>query len=150
MFGANARFGDFSGFMSGWTLLDEQSSLLPSRSIFLPQSNLLFVRGGHWTHLSSSKSVLACGFRFFALVAITVMNIVGLNVGKWLHNIGSFGMWVPVVILVVMGVRLEDVWLGNFFHAGQSHSQQHLKDMLFWATSAMPSAVAKRVSVHGR
>src|SRR4030095_8985856 len=36
------------------------------------------------------------------------LNIVGLNIGKWLHNLGAIGSWVPALMLIVMGTM---AWL---------------------------------------
>jgi glutamate:GABA antiporter len=128
-------FGDFSGFMSGWTYWASNLPYFPA-VLYFAASNLLFVRGGHWTHLSNSKSYYMW-FSILALVAITLMNVVGLNVGKWLHNIGSFGMWVPVVILVVMGVCAWRAFgSATSFTLASFAPSTHLKDMLFWATLA--------------
>jgi len=128
-------FGDFSGFMSGWTYWTSNLPYFPA-VLYFAASNLLFVRGGHWAHLSGNKSYFMW-FSILALVTITVMNIVGLNVGKWLHNVGSFGMWVPVVILVVMGVYAWQTFgSATSFAPANFVPSTHLKDMLFWATLA--------------
>jgi glutamate:GABA antiporter len=128
-------FGDFSGFMSGWTYWTSNLPYFPA-VLYFAASNLLFVRGGHWTHLSNSKSYYMW-FSVLALVAITLLNVVGLNVGKWLHNIGSFGMWVPVVILVVMGLYAWRTFgSATSFTLTSLVPSTHLKDMLFWATLA--------------
>src|SRR6266481_1530110 len=126
-------FGDFGGFISAWTYWTSNLPYFPA-VLYFAASNLLFVRGGHWTHLSSSKSYYIW-FSILALVAITAMNIVGLNVGKWLHNIGSFGMWVPVVILVVMGLYAWKTFgSATSFTLESLTPSTHLKDMLFGAT----------------
>jgi amino acid transporter len=126
-------FGDFSGFMSGWTYWTSNLPYFPA-VLYFAASNLLFVGGGRWAHLSNSKNYYMW-FSILALVAITVMNVVGLNVGKWLHNIGSFGMWVPVVILVVMGVYAwKSFGSATSFRLENVIPSTHLKDMLFWAT----------------
>ena len=96
------RFRRLFWLYVGMDLLDEQSPVFP-RVLYFAASNLLFVGGGRWAHLSNSKSYYMW-FSILTLIAITAMNVVGLNIGKWLHNIGSFGMWVPVLILVVIGI----------------------------------------------
>ena len=126
-------FGDFSGFMSGWTYWTSNLPYFPA-VLYFAASNLLFVRGDHWAHLANSKSYYMW-FAILALVAITMMNVVGLNVGKWLHNIGSFGMWIPVVILVVMGVYAWRTFgSATSFAPASFIPSTHLKDILFWAT----------------
>jgi amino acid transporter len=126
-------FGDFSGFMSGWTYWTSNLPYFPA-VLYFAASNLLFVRGGHWAHLSNHKGYFMW-FSILALVAITVMNVVGLDVGKWLHNVGSFGMWMPVVILVVMGIYAWRTFgSATSFTIASFAPSTHLKDMVFWAT----------------
>jgi glutamate:GABA antiporter len=128
-------FGDFSGFMSGWTYWTSNLPYFPA-VLYFAASNLLFVRGSHWAHLSNNKSYYMW-FSVLALIAITLMNVVGLNVGKWLHNVGSFGMWVPVVILAFMGVYAwRTLGSATSFSLASLMPSTHLKDMLFWATLA--------------
>src|SRR4029077_6954496 len=94
--------GDFAGFMSGWTYWTSNLSYFPS-VFYFTASNALFVVGARAAHLSDSKLyyiVAAIGMLAF----IPLLNIVGLSRGKWLHNVASFGMWMPVAILVVMGL----------------------------------------------
>ena len=74
-------------------------------------------------------------FSILTLIAITAMNVVGLNIGKWLHNIGSFGMWVPVLILVVIGIYAwKSFGSATSFTLENLMPSTHLKDMLFWAS----------------
>jgi hypothetical protein len=42
-------------------------------------------------------------FLIAALVLVTMMNVVGLDISKWLHNAGAFGMWLPVAVVIVTG-----------------------------------------------
>src|ERR1700675_3583142 len=48
-------FGDFSGFMSGWTYWTSNLPYFPA-VLYFAASNLLFVRDGHWTHLSGNAT----------------------------------------------------------------------------------------------
>jgi glutamate:GABA antiporter len=126
-------FGDFSGFMSGWTYWTSNLSYFPS-VFYFAASNALFVGGVRAAGFSNSKWYYIV-FAIGVLALITLMNVVGLGRGKWLHNVASFGMWVPVVILVVMGVY---VW--RHFGSATSFSGPSLmpnfgvKNMLVWAS----------------
>jgi amino acid transporter len=63
------------------------------------------------------------------------MNVVGLDVGKWLHNVGALAMWVPVIIIVVMGaIAWHRFGSANSFRAADMIPNTHLKDMIFWST----------------
>ncbi len=126
-------FGDFSGYMSGWTYWTSNLPYFPA-VLYFAASNLLFIQAGHGRYFSESRAYYMW-FSIIALFLITVLNVIGLNFGKWLHNIGAFGMWIPVVIIVVMGIY---AWQ----HYGSATSftwtalipSTHLKDIFFWAT----------------
>ena len=63
------------------------------------------------------------------------MNLVGLNVGKWLHNVGAVGMWLPVAITAVMGfVGWHRFGAATRFTGGSLVPGFRVKDMIFWAT----------------
>lgn len=128
-------FGDFSGYMSGWTYWTSNLPYFPA-VLYFAASNLLFVRSGHWTSLSNSTAYYIW-FSVLALALITILNVVGLNIGKWLHNIGALGMWLPVVIIVVMGLYAwRQFGSATSFTMASVIPSTHLKDMLFWATLA--------------
>jgi amino acid transporter len=126
-------FGDFSGYMAGWTYWTSNLPYFPA-VLYFAASNALYIRGGNWNRLSNDANFYIW-FSVLALLLITVMNVVGLNIGKWLHNAGALGMWLPVMIVVVMGFY---AW--HRFGAATSFTRSslmpgsHLKDMAFWAT----------------
>jgi amino acid transporter len=129
---SNRAFGDFAGFISAWTYWTSNLPYFPA-VLYFAASNALFIRG-KWGHLSDHAGFYII-FSLVALTIITVMNIVGLDVGKWLHNLGAFGMWLPAMILIVMGVT---AWhrFGSATHFALSSMvpSTHLKDMIFWAS----------------
>ena len=46
-------------------------------------------------------------------IAVT-MNVVGLNVGKWLNNVGAMASWIPAAVLIVLGaVVVEPLRIGD-------------------------------------
>jgi glutamate:GABA antiporter len=60
-----------------------------------------------------------------------------LNIGKWLHNLGALGSWLPAFMLIVMG------WLAWFrfgsatnFGGGAILPTIDLKNVFFWSTVA--------------
>ena len=54
------------------------------------------------------------------LLAAVVLNIIGLNIGKWLQNAGGVGTYLPLLILAgVAMVVCRAARLGNPFHACQ-------------------------------
>ena len=38
----------------------------------------------------------------FGIALALVLNIVGLNVGKWLNNLGAIGTWLPIALLCIV------------------------------------------------
>ena len=69
------------------------------------------------------------------LVLITVLNVLGLGVGKWLNNLGGVGMALPVLILIVLGF-LSFSRFGSATHFTLKGAIPHaqLKDLIFWST----------------
>jgi amino acid transporter len=126
-------FGDFSGYMSGWTYWTSNLPYFPA-VLYFAASNLLFVRGGQGSELIGSRAYYMW-FSILALMLITFLNVIGLNYGKWLHNVGAFGMWIPVVIIVVMGLYAwRNYGSATSFTVASLIPSTHLKDIFFWAT----------------
>lgn len=125
-------FGDFSAFIAGWTYWTSNLPYFPA-VLYFAVSNALYVRH-RWTHLTNNAGVYVW-FSVGALVLIALMNLLGLDVGKWLHNVGAFGMWLPVLIVIAMGFI---GWhrFGSATHFGRASliPGMHLKEMIFWAT----------------
>ena len=64
----------------------------------------------------------------------TLVNVVGLNVGKWLHNVGAIAMWIPAVIVIVMGgIALHRFGAANHFTLHTMVPSLHFKDIVFWS-----------------
>ena len=121
-------FGDFSGFMSAWTYWTSNLPYFPA-VLYFAASNILFMRQSAWEHLSNNATFYIV-FSLLTLGAATLMNIVGLDVGKWLHNVGALAMWIPVGIVIVLGAdRLASLRLGHIVHGAlddaQHASQRH-------------------------
>jgi amino acid transporter len=126
-------FGDFAGFMSAWTYWTSNLPYFPS-VLYFAASSLLFVRHDQWIHLAGRSSFFIW-FSLAALAGVTLLNVVGLDIGKWLHNLGALAMWTPVLILGVVGVvcwrRFGSATAFTF--AGMTPSLR-LQDIIFWST----------------
>src|SRR6266851_9653733 len=94
-------FGDFSGFMSAWAYWTSNLPYFPA-VLYFAASNVIYIRQSAWGHLSNDTTFYII-FSLLTLTLATVVNVVGLNVGKWLHNLGAVAMWIPAVIVIVMG-----------------------------------------------
>jgi amino acid transporter len=125
-------FGDFSGFMSAWTYWTSNLPYFPA-ALYFAASNILFMRQTAWQHLSNNATFYIV-FALLTLSLATVMNIVGLDVGKWLHNVGALAMWIPVTIVIVMGlVAWHRYGSATTFTLHTMKPSMHLNDIIFWS-----------------
>jgi glutamate:GABA antiporter len=125
-------FGDFSGFMSAWTYWTSNLPYFPA-VLYFAASNLIYVRLHDWGYLSRNSTFYII-FSLVTLSLATFLNIVGLDVGKWLHNIGAFAMWIPAVIVVVMGaIAWRRFGSANPFTIHSLTPHLSLNDMIFWS-----------------
>src|SRR5437868_4855728 len=86
-------FGPFAGFMTGWMYWVTNLPYFPTLLLFAG-ANSLFVGGPSWQALSTNATYMT----IFAVAGLTIavtLNVVGLNVGKWLSNAGSISGWIP-------------------------------------------------------
>ncbi|QIG80166.1 APC family permease [Stakelama tenebrarum] len=128
-------FGDFPGFLAGWCYWTSNLPYFPA-VFYFAASNALYVGGDRWIALEDSPSFFMW-FAFAALALIAVLNIVGLKHARWLHNIGAYGMWVPVAIVVILGFSSWAVrGSATEFSFETMAPSFELKDMVFWAALA--------------
>src|SRR5437773_4059791 len=93
-------FGPFAGFLTGWTYWGSNLPYLPGL-LYFAAANALFIGGPTWQGLSAHTSY----FIIVSLAGLTltvVLNVVGLNVGKWLNNVGALAGWIPGLLLVAV------------------------------------------------
>jgi amino acid transporter len=141
-------FGDFAGYIAAWSYWTSNLPYFPA-VLYFAASNVLYMRGQHWMRLSDRPSYYVW-FSLVALALITVMHYVGLNIGKWLHNVGAFGMWVPAVIVIVMGfIGWHRFGSASQFTASSMVPSGHLKDMIFWASLAFAFGGCETASFMG-
>jgi len=125
-------FGDFSGFMSAWTYWTSNLPYFPA-VLYFAASNALFVRQAAWQHLSNNATFYIL-FSLLTLSAAALLNIVGLDVGRWLHNVGAIAMWIPVGIVIVMGfVAWHRYGSATSFTLHSMTPATHLQDIIFWS-----------------
>ncbi|HWW84674.1 MAG TPA: APC family permease [Vicinamibacterales bacterium] len=128
-------FGPFAGFMTGWTYWAANLPYLPSL-LYFAAGNALYLGGPAWQGLSTSSAYFIAISMIGLTVAVT-LNVVGLDIGKWLHNAGAVAGWVPSLILIVLGV-LSWSRFGSATAMG-AHAfvpRVGLKDVIFWSTIA--------------
>src|SRR5271167_912719 len=95
-------FGDFPAFLTGWIYWTSNLPYFPA-VLYFAASNALYIGGTRWNAWQHSP-IYFIGFSFFGVGLALALNVVGLNVGKWLSNLGSMGTWLPVGLLCVVGM----------------------------------------------
>jgi amino acid transporter len=90
-------FGEFPGFMTGWAYWASNLPYYPA-VLYFAAGNALYIGPASWQSLSSNKTYFLA-FALLGLALGTFLNVIGLSVGKWLHNLGAIGTWLPIAIL---------------------------------------------------
>ena len=125
-------FGDFSGFMAAWTYWTSNLPYFPA-VLYFAASNVLFMRQAQWGYLSA-KPTFYIAFALLTLTTATLLNVVGLSVGKWLHNIGALAMWIPVLIIIGMGlIAYHRFGSATTFSIHTMTPSMRVNDIIFWS-----------------
>ena len=125
-------FGNFSGFMSAWTYWTSNLPYFPA-VLYFSASNALYIRQAAWGHLSNNVTFYIV-FSLLTLATATLVNIVGLDVGKWLHNVGALAMWIPAAIVIGMGViAWQRYGSATSFTLRAMTPSFHFNDIIFWS-----------------
>jgi len=125
-------FGDFSGFMAAWTYWTSNLPYFPA-VLYFAASNVLYMRQAEWGHFSRDATFYIV-FALVTLAAATLLNVIGLDVGKWLHNVGALAMWIPVLIVIGMGlVAWHRFGSATTFSIHSMTPSVRLNDLIFWS-----------------
>jgi amino acid transporter len=101
---AKEAFGDFHGFIAGWSYWIYTVFYFPG--LLLASAAMAgYVAGSSGAALAQDRTFLLAGSFALLLVAV-VLNIIGLNIGKWLQNAGGVGTYLPLLILCVVAFIL--------------------------------------------
>src|ERR1700735_3540864 len=126
-------FGEFPGFMAGWSYWASNLPYYPA-VLYFAASNALYIGPKSWLALANNKTY----FLLFALISLalaTFLNVVGLSVGKWLYNLGAIGTWAPIAILLAIAAT---VWYrfgsATSFTRTTMSPHLHFRDVLFLST----------------
>jgi len=128
-------FGDFHGFVAGWTYWAYTIFYFPGL-LLASASMSAYVLGGKGASLSQDRTFLLVGSLVLLAVAV-ILNIIGLNIGKWLQNAGGIATYVPLLILVAVAGAL---WMrnGSLTH----YSWENVKPAWNWDTVNFWSQIA--------
>src|SRR6187397_1434480 len=94
-------FGPFAAFITGWTYWGSNLPFFPGL-LYFGAANVLFIGGPEWQSLSTNSGYFIAVSLTGLAIAVTV-NVVGLNIGKWLSNVGAIAAWIPAILLIVLG-----------------------------------------------
>jgi amino acid transporter len=126
-------FGDASGFIAAWTYW---MSNLPyfSGVLYFGAASCLFAFGSHGRSLVSSP-VYYVTFSVVWLAIITLLNIRGVNFGKWLNNISALGSIIPLSALLILAA-LSYARFGPATHFSLASLMPHwsLGNAIFWSS----------------
>jgi amino acid transporter len=115
--------------------------------LYFGAASTLFAFGRHVQALSSNPAYYMA-FAIFWLAVITLLNIRGVDVGKWLNNIGALGSLLPLTALILLAA--VSFWrFGPATHFTSASFIPHwsLNNAVFWSSvffafSAIESASA--------
>jgi amino acid transporter len=97
-------FGEFHAFVTGWTYWVYTFFYFPGLLIASAAMGA-YMGGAGAAHLAQNRTFLVLG-SFVLLFLAVFLNIIGLNIGKWLQNAGGIGTYVPLLMLIGMGAYL--------------------------------------------
>ena len=99
---AKHGFGDIHGFIAGWSYWISNLVYFPSLLLFV-SGVFLFIGGNAW--LGLGDSVLYNALFTLAILWLALgLNLIGLERGKWVQNIGAIGTWVTAALLIGFGL----------------------------------------------
>ncbi|MFY9793206.1 MAG: APC family permease [Candidatus Sulfotelmatobacter sp.] len=99
---AKEVFGDFHGFLSGWCYWTNNMLYVPTVMLYFVGVSV-YVLGP--THLGLAENkVFASTTSLILLALLTLLNIVGLGVGKWINNLGAIGTFIAAAVLIGLGI----------------------------------------------
>ncbi len=105
-------FGPFAAFITGWTYWGSNLPYFPGL-LYFAAANALFIGGPAWQSLSTN-SIYFIAVAMSGLTLAVTLNVVGLNVGKWLNNVGALASWIPALALLIARRRLlEPLRIGD-------------------------------------
>jgi amino acid transporter len=101
---AKEAFGEFHGFVAGWAYWTYTMFYFPGL-LLASASMAAYIGGDRTAYLHDSKTFLLIVCLVLLAVAVW-LNIIGLNIGKWLQNAGGVATYIPLMMLVGMGAYI--------------------------------------------
>lgn len=98
---ARRAFGPLHGFIVGWCLWVNNLFYFPSLLLFAA-ANFALAFGPAGAGLAENR-LYSVAFVLGALWFCTILNIVGLQAGKWVQHAGHLATWIPPILLMACG-----------------------------------------------
>jgi amino acid transporter len=129
---AEQAFGEFAGFITAWTYWMSNVPYF-SAVLYFAAASTLFAFGAHGQSLIASPAyfmIYSAGW----LAMITLLNIAGLDIGKWLNNVTSMGSILPLGIVIVLGA-MSYARFGSVLHFTIAACIPHwsTRNAIFWS-----------------
>jgi len=99
---AKEVFGDFHGFLSGWCYWTNNMLYVPTVMLYFVGVSVYVLGPGH-LGLADNK-IFASTASLTLLALLTLFNVLGLGVGKWINNLGAIGTFVAAAVLIGLGI----------------------------------------------
>ncbi len=99
---AKEVFGDFHGFLSGWCYWTNNMLYVPTVMLYFVGVSVYVLGPGH--HGLADNKIFASIAALSLLALLTIFNILGLGVGKWINNLGAIGTFVAAAVLIGLGI----------------------------------------------
>jgi amino acid transporter len=152
-------FGPLAAFLTGWTYWASNLPYFPGL-LYFAAANALYIAargaGGAGTANAGSLQALSASSTYFIAFSLTgltiavVMNIVGLNVGKWLSNVGAIAAWIVATLLIALGaISWARYGPATPITWGSIIPSTSLKDVIFWSTIAFAFGGVESASTMG-
>ncbi len=101
---AKEVFGDFHGFLSGWCYWTNNMLYVPTVMLYFVGVSVFALGAGHQQLADNKLFAMTASIALLAL--LTILNIVGLGVGKWLNNVGAIGTGIAAAVLIGLGLTI--------------------------------------------
>src|SRR6202040_2778156 len=128
-------FGDFHGFVAGWTYWIYTVFYFPG--LLLASAAMSgYAAGSGGAALAQNRTFLLAG-SFILLAVAVLLNIIGLNIGKWLQNAGGVSTYIPLLMLAAIAAFVY-MRQGSVTHFTLSNMMPHwnLDTVNFWSQIA--------------
>jgi amino acid transporter len=117
--------------------------------LYFGAASTLFAFGSR-THGLDGNPLYYVSFSIFWLTVITLLNIRGVEAGKWLNNVGALGSLLPLTLLI--GMAAASYWrFGAATHFTAANMTPHwsLDNAVFWSSVFFAFSALEAVSAMG-